>query len=125
MTRANLSSNLNKMQEERMMKIQERKMSLIKAHEVDIKGIECLNVFDDKESTVGDVFDAFWSYKKSRCKKQIENLFKIAKGEDPVAYIGCDDFIPYHFVTTLSKKLFVHPFNMYQGFSEYKRFGKK
>ena len=93
------------MQEERTLALLKRKYELIKAHEVDIQGIECLNVFDDKDSTITDVFDVFCSYKLLRYKKQIHNLYQLARGEDPVAYIGCDDHIPYKFVSTLGKQL--------------------
>lgn len=88
-------------------------MELIKAHEVDIRGIECLNIMDDRESSVTDVIDAFCSYKTFRYKKRIQNFVKLAKGEDPVAYIGNDEFIPFHFVSALGKKMFTLPMNVY------------
>ena len=48
-----------KMKIKKEEEINKRKIDLLKAHEVDIKGIECLSIFDDKESTVTDVIDAF------------------------------------------------------------------
>ena len=56
--------------------INQHKMELIKAHEVEIKSIECLSIFEDKESSLGDVINAFCSYKLSRWKKQIQNIVK-------------------------------------------------
>ena len=56
--------------------INQHKMELIKAHEVEIKSIECLSIFEDRESSLGDVINAFCSYKMSRYKKQIHNIIK-------------------------------------------------
>lgn len=46
-------------QERRQEEINKRKLDLIKAHEVDIRGIEFMSICDNKESTVTDVIDAF------------------------------------------------------------------
>mmetsp|Transcript_31875 Transcript_31875/g.28224 ORF Transcript_31875/g.28224 Transcript_31875/m.28224 type:complete len:258 (-) Transcript_31875:25-798(-) len=100
--------------------LNQRSLDLIRAHEVDIRGIECLSILGDKESSVGESIDAFCSYKMVRYQKKIQNFLRIAKGKDPVAYIGNDDFIPYHFISAMGKKMFANPVqNVYNNIGRY------
>lgn len=116
-----LEQQFKQRQRKRLSEVQKRRIELLKVHEVDLRGIQWLSVCDDDQSTPFDVFDAFFSYKMVRTKKKFENYFRIAKGEEPVAYIGYDDFIPYHVLSSISKKLFSQPFSMYQEITRYNK----
>lgn len=63
---SDLERHFELMQKKREMEIIKRKRDLIKAHEVEIMSIQCMDIFDDKESSVTEVIDAFCSYKMFR-----------------------------------------------------------
>ncbi|CAI2372048.1 unnamed protein product [Moneuplotes crassus] len=97
---------INKRKEE----LNQKSLDLIKAHEVDIRGIDFMRICDDKDTSIPEVIDAFYSYKKIRYQKRFQNMVNIAKGKDPVAFIGNDEYIPFHLISSIGKKLFTHPF---------------
>ena len=76
-----LENNFMRMQQKRHQLIEQRQselnqksLRLLKAHEVDLQGIQCMSIMDNKNSSMTDVIDAFCSYKMMRFQKRLENF---------------------------------------------------